>query len=144
MNAEPERQFVDTDILVYAHDRSAGEKYARAQAVLRDLWQTGAGCLSVQVLQDLFVTLTLKVPQPLSVENVRRLVADLATWQVHAPQAEDVLMAIDLQGRYQTSFWGAMILQSAGQLGAKMVLSEDLNPDQDYAGLQVANPLVVS
>jgi predicted nucleic acid-binding protein len=73
-----------------------------------------------------------------------RLAADLATWQVHAPQAEDVLGAIDLQGRYQTSFWGAMILQSAGQLGAKVVLSEDLNPDQDYAGLQVANPLVVS
>lgn len=144
MSAEPELQFVDTNILVYAHDVSAGEKHARAQVVLRDLWQTGAGCLSVQVLQELFVTLTLKVPRPLSVGSARLLVADLATWQVHAPQVEDVLGAIDLQQRFQTSFWDAMILQSAGQLGAKIVLSEDLNPGQDYAALQVADPLVTS
>jgi predicted nucleic acid-binding protein len=144
MNAEPELQFVDTNIIVYAHDRSAGEKHARAQAVLQDLWQTGAGCLSVQVLQELFVTLTLKVPQPLSAEDARRLVADLATWQIHAPQAEDVLGAIDLQQRYQIKFLDAMILQSAGQLGTKLVLSEDLNPDQDYAGLQVVNPFTVN
>jgi len=143
MNDEAVLQFVDTNILVYAHDVSADMKHIQAQEVLQTLWQTGNGCLSVQVLQEFFVTVTRKVPKPLKIESARQLVADLATWRVHVPHAEDVLGAIDLQQRYQTSFWDAMILFSAIKLGAEIVLSEDLNPGQNYDGLRVANPLAL-
>jgi predicted nucleic acid-binding protein len=67
-------------------------------------------------------------------------VADLAHWRTHAPQASDLLQAIDLQQSYQLSFWDAMIVQSATNLGCQQLLSEDLNHGQVYGPLEVINP----
>lgn len=55
MSAPDQLQFVDTNILIYAHDRSAGAKYIRARQLLSELWQTRSGCLSIQVLQEFYV-----------------------------------------------------------------------------------------
>jgi predicted nucleic acid-binding protein len=133
-------QFVDTNILVYAHDRSAGEKHVRAQDLLRRLWQSGEGCLSIQVLQEFYVNVTQKVAKPLAASVAARLVADLGVWRVHRPGVEDILDAIRLQQRYQISFWDAMIVESAIQLGCQNIWSEDLNPGQDYGGVLVVYP----
>jgi predicted nucleic acid-binding protein len=59
---------------------------------------------------------------------------------VHAPAADDVLAAISLHQETRVSFWDAMILRSAKQIGCQIVHSEDLNPGQDYEGVQVRNP----
>jgi predicted nucleic acid-binding protein len=133
-------QFVDTNILVYAHDRSAGDKHVRAGDLLRDLWHSGAGCLSIQVLQEFYVNVTQKVPKPLAPAVASRLVADLGVWRVHRPGVEDILDAIRLQQRYQLSFWDAMIVASAVQLRCQSIWSEDLNPGQEYGGVHVVNP----
>ena len=140
MSDEPLQQFVDTNVLVYAHDVSAGAKHQRARELVQSLWQQRAGCLSVQVLQELYVTLTRKVPQPPDEETVLQIVRDLSFWRVHTPNAEDVLGAIVLRRRFGISFWDAMILWSASQLGCSVLWSEDLSPDQSYAGVQVMNP----
>src|SRR5437016_2107492 len=99
MAAEAVGRFVDTNVLVYAHDSSAGAKRVIARDLLQGLWQTGAGRLSVQVLQEFFVALTRKVRKPLAVEDARAIVADLAHSQIHAPASADVLAAIDLHRR---------------------------------------------
>ena len=140
MNDELARQFVDTNVLVYAHDTSAGAKHQRAKALIQDLWERQAGCLSVQVLQELYVTLTGKVAQPPPEETALQIIRDLSFWRIHAPNAEDVLGAIALRRRYAISFWDAMILWSAAQLGCSVIWSEDLNPGQSYADVQVVNP----
>lgn len=137
-----DRQFVDTNILVYAHDASAGVKHARARNLVEDLWQSRSGCVSVQVLQEFFVTVTRKVPKPLNAAAAAQVVGDLARWHVHAPVADDVLAAIDIHQRAGVSFWDAMILRSARQLGSQVVHSDDLNPGQDYEGVRVTNPLL--
>jgi predicted nucleic acid-binding protein len=67
-------------------------------------------------------------------------VADLAHWRLHAPEAGDLLQAIDLQQTYQLAFWDAMVVQSAANLGCKQLLSEDLNHGQVYGNVQVINP----
>jgi predicted nucleic acid-binding protein len=54
-------EFCDTNVVVYAYDTSAGAKHARARQLLERLWLDGVGAVSVQVLQELFVTLTLKI-----------------------------------------------------------------------------------
>jgi predicted nucleic acid-binding protein len=133
-------QFVDTNILVYAHDISAGQKHDRAQELLRGLWQSEEGCLSIQVLQEFYVTITQKVTKPLPLEDAAQIIADLSAWQVHSPRAEDVLDAILLQKRHQVSFWDAMILASAHQMGCTVLWSEDLNPGQVYDQVQVRSP----
>lgn len=135
-----DRKFVDTNILVYAHDATAGAKRDRARALLEELWGTRMGCLSIQVLQEFFVTTTREIPKPLDAPAAARIIADLARWHVHIPAVGDVLAAIDIHQRTGASFWDAMILRSAQELGCETLYSEDLNPGQAYAGVEVSNP----
>ncbi len=144
MNASPEiRHFVDTNVLVYAYDRTAGRKHEVAAQLLAECWENENGCLSFQVLQEFFVTVTSKIAQPLDHHTARQIVADLAHWRLHAPEAGDLLQAIDYQQTYRLSFWDAMILQSAARLGCKRLLSEDLRHGQAYADVQVINPFII-
>lgn len=142
MSAEEPRQFVDTNVLVYAHDRSAGVKQERALDLLRELWRSRLGCMSIQVLQEFYVNITRKVPHTLRSEEAQRVVAALSSWHVHRPSAEEVLDAIVMERRYQISFWDAMILRSASALGCPIVWSEDLNAGQQYGKVEVRNPFL--
>ena len=134
------RRFVDTNVLVYAHDVTAGDRHDRARALLEELWDSREGCLSVQVLQEFFVTTTRKIPKPLEASTAGEIVNDLALWHVHAPAARDVLAAIDIHQQTGASFWDAMIVRSAQELGCRTLYSEDLNPGQTYAGVRISNP----
>jgi predicted nucleic acid-binding protein len=140
MSANDSPVFVDTNVLVYAYDQTAGEKRAHARTLMDMLWGDVRGCISVQVLQEFYVTVTQKIPSPLKQGVAADIVRDLSYWRLHAPVAEDVLGAIDLQQRHGTSFWDAMILWSARQLGCAMIWSEDMSPSQDYNGVRVVNP----
>lgn len=141
MSADPQSDcFLDTNILVYAFDRSAGQKHAIAAQVVKDLWENETGCISIQVLQELFVTVTRKIPLPLEHQVSRQIVADIGQWRVHSPEVSDLLQAFDFQKQYQLSFWDAMIVQSAARLNCKFLLSEDLKDGQVYGDVQVINP----
>ena len=132
--------FLDTNILVYAYDRSAGHKHSLAVQLVEECWKNENGCLSIQVLQEFFVTVARKISTPLDDQTARNIVADLTHWRVQAPEASDLLQAIDLQQSYHLSFWDAMIVQSAARLGCKQLISEDLNHGQLYGDVQVINP----
>jgi predicted nucleic acid-binding protein len=140
MSDVSQRQFVDTNILIYAHDRSAGPKHLRAKALIQELWESGSGCLSIQVLQEFYVNVTRKVAQPLTPESAAQIIGDLSVWSVHRPSVDDVLYAIRLQSRFQLSFRDAMLVASALQLGCQILWSEDLNPAQVYEQISVVNP----
>jgi predicted nucleic acid-binding protein len=142
MSVDGGRQFVDSNVVVYAYDASAAGKNERARTLLADLWETGNGCLSVQVLLEFFVSITRKVPQPLDARRAARVVEDLAQWRVHAPQPDDVVSAIEIHQRASIAIWDALIVQSALQLGCEVIWSEDLNPGQVYRGVIVRNPFL--
>ena len=135
-----ERVFVDTNVLLYAFDSSAGAKRRRAADLLARVWRSGNGCLSVQVLQEFYVNSTRKIANPLDAETAKSIMAYLGRWRVHEPLVEDVLAAIELQHDARLTFWDAMILHSAGKLGCGVVYSEDLNPGQVIAGVKVVDP----
>lgn len=134
------RLFVDTNVLVYAYDVTAEAKHRLARDLLEKLWHTREGCLSVQVLQEFFVNVTRKIPKPLEAPVAAQIIADLGHWHMHAPVPADVLAAIGIHQRASVSFWDAMILRSAKQLGCQALYSEDLNPGQAYEGVRVDNP----
>jgi predicted nucleic acid-binding protein len=139
-----ERRFVDTNLFVYAYDENAGRKREVARDLISGLWESRSGCASVQVLQELFVNLTRKVPKPLSAREVAALIEDLSAWTVHSPGVRDVLYAIELHERMDVSFWDAMILTSANSLGCRVLYSEDLSAGHSYDGVLVVNPFDVS
>jgi predicted nucleic acid-binding protein len=144
MNCMSDKCFVDTNILVYAHDNSAGVKGQRAKTLLLQLWDSGRGVLSTQVLQELCINLRRKAGNPLPVDEVRRLIREYSTWEVVTNTPESVLRALEIEMRYKTSFWDALILQAAEDAGASILYSEDLATGQRYGGIQVMNPLIDS
>jgi len=133
-------QFVDSNILVYAHDLSAGSKFVKAQDLIRSLWETKTGCLSIQVMQEFYITVTQKVPHPLDYSDAARIIHDLSYWRIHEPAPKDILDAIIIQQQSSISFWDAMIVQSAVRLGCQVIWSEDLNPGQAYQGIKLIDP----
>lgn len=140
MSDKSTMEFVDTNILVYAHDVSAGQKHKTARELIERLWDTGNGCLSVQVLQEFYVTVTRKVARPLSMEAAEEIIRDLGFWHVHSPSPEDILGAISIQRHYQVSFWDAMVIHSAQCLACSIIWSEDLSNGQEYEMAKVINP----
>lgn len=137
----PDKYFVDTNILIYAHDRSAGLKYERARDLVERLWTSGQGVLSTQVLQELCINLRRKIARPLPVEEVRRLIQDYLTWEIVVNSPASVLQALEIEVRYGTFFWDALVLQAAESAGAGVVYSEDLAAGQRYGAIRVINPL---
>jgi len=137
-----EKAFVDTNILVYAHDRTAGLKHERARQLLERLWDSGQGVLSTQVLQELCINLRRKVTPPLAMEEIRRLIQDYLSWKIVVNTPESVLHALEIEVRYRTSFWDALVLQAAESAGAGVLYSEDLAVGQKYGAVEVINPLI--
>lgn len=127
MNSMSDKYFVDTNILMYAHDASAGAKHERAKALVEELWRDRTGVVSTQVLQELAVNLRRKTGRPLDGKVTRDIVADYLTWQVVVNSGESILEALDFEARYHISFWDALILQAAHASAAEVLYSEDLS-----------------
>lgn len=140
MNENNKLQFIDTCILLYAYDNSEPEKHSQAVALVADLWKSDRGALSIQVLQEFYVTITQKVANPLPPQEASEIIFDLGQWKLHRPKLDSILEAITIQQRYKISFWDAMIICSAKTLGCKIIWTEDLNNKQYYEDIQVLNP----
>lgn len=134
-----DKAFVDSNVLIYAHDVDAGRKREVAKALLRDLWLARAGVLSVQVLHEFYVNVTRKIRTPLSSTEARGVVGTYLPWCLE-PAIGDVGEAFRIEDEASISFWDALIVAAAARSGATRVLSEDLNPGQVIAGVTVVNP----
>ncbi len=136
-----DRYFVDTNILMYAHDASAGAKHERAKTLVERLWRDRTGVVSTQVLQELAVNLRRRAGRPLDGKATREVVADYLAWQVIVNGGESILEALDLEARFQIAFWDALVVQAAQASGAEILYSVDLSDGQTYGAVRVVNPL---
>lgn len=132
--------FVDTNILVYAHDLAGGRKSEIAGNLLRQLWDDERGALSLQVLNEYFVNVTRKIPKPLSLAEARNHVRRYAVWIRNDSTLSTSLRAIDLMDAYKLSFWDGMVIAAAEEAGATEIITEDLNHGQVIAGARIVNP----
>ncbi len=133
--------FVDTNVLVYAYDRSEPDKQRRALDVLDYLALTGAGAISTQVLAEFFVAVTRKISDPLSVTQAYQRVENyLRSWPVLEVTGLIVLEAVRGVRDYQFSFWDAQIWATARLNQIPVVFSEDFNVDQVTEGVRFVNP----
>lgn len=136
------KTFLDTNILVYGHDISAGHKHSIACGIIRDLWENRLGVISTQVLQEFFVTVTGKISSPLDKKIAREIVSDLMKWDVVVNDKESILDSIDIHSKYKYSFWDSMIIQAAVRGGAKVLFSEDMSDGRIVDGVEIMNPFV--
>jgi predicted nucleic acid-binding protein len=136
----PARSFFDTNVLVYADDKAAPAKQRQAVELVAEHGLAGTGVVSLQVLQEYFVTVTRKLQ--VDAKIARRKVELLAEFDVVAPDVADVLAAIDLHRLNGISFWDALILRSAKQAGCKILFSEDMQAAQEIDGIRIENPFL--
>ena len=132
------RSFFDTNVLVYADDASTPSKQERALDLIDEHRRAGTGVVSLQVLQEYFVSVTRKLGVEAGV--ARRKVELLAEFDVAAPGVQDILAAIDLHRLHGLSFWDTLILRSAKQAGCRVLLTEDFQDQRDLDGVRVVNP----
>ena len=134
--------FIDTNVLVYAHDIDAGRKQRTAENILLSIRQDRSGAVSMQVLQEFYTTVTRKLASPLPKEEARAIIDDFAYWCVETTP-EEIKWAFRIEDEARIGFWDALIVAAAIKAGATRILSEDLNPGQTIAGIQIENPFAV-
>lgn len=134
--------FVDSNILVYAHDADAGPKQRIAAAQVRSLWEDHSGRISTQVLQEFYVTVTQKLAKPLAKGRAREIVRDYAQWVAAPTTPETVIRASEISEGWGFSFWDSLILAAAEEQDCSTLLTEDLKSGQTVAGIHIINPFL--
>lgn len=132
--------FVDTNVLVYRRDLSEPDKQPVAQEWLEMLWRERAGRISVQVLQEYYVTVTAKLQPGLERESAQEDVRALTAWRPIPPDLELLESAWDVETRFGFSFWDALVVGGARRAGCAYLLTEDLQDGQVVEGVTIVNP----
>ena len=132
--------FVDTNVLVYAFDKSPTPKKRIAQRLMHELMDEDRLRVSTQVLQELFVTLTRKVSQCCSSEEALTVLEDLTAWPLMTVDYAAIRAAVELAGEAKLSFWDALVVVAAARTGAAVLYTEDLNDGQEILGVRISNP----
>ncbi len=134
--------FVDTNVLVYAHDSSESVKQPIAAELLRTLWETRSAAISTQVLQELYVVATRKFKPAMRPAEARELIVQYGAWPLIQVDLSLILAATQLEESEPLSFWDAMIVEAARRAGADTLVSEDLQDGRVIAGVRIQNPFV--
>ena len=135
-----DRAFVDTNILVYARDRAAGAKQVRAEALIRQLWETRRGRVSIQVLNEYFVTVTQKLKPGMARDDAWSDLAALQAWDPVPMDWKLLERGRGVQQQHALSWWDALIVAAAQAAGCDVLYSEDLADGAVLGGVRVVNP----
>ena len=133
--------FIDTNVFVYQIDSRDPRKQAIAERLVRDALASGSGCVSFQVVQEWLNTVTRKALVPLGLPQAQAyLDAVLAPLLAVTASLGLYRRALDLQQRWQFSFYDALIVAAALEAGCRRLLSEDLQDGQRVESLVIENP----
>lgn len=133
-------EFLDTNILVYAHDDADLVKSRTASELILNLAQAGTGVLSTQVLGEFFQVVTRKLAQPLTPTDAGEALRGYEVFRVVQIDVPMIHAAVAVVTRHGISYYDALIVAAAARAGCRILYSEDLNPGQKYLGVTVTNP----
>ena len=132
--------FVDTNVLVYAHDATETVKQPMARAVLDGLWAERSGALSTQILQEFYNVATRRLTPPMARAEARDIVDLYSAWPVVVLDPALILTASHLEEEQRLSFWDALVIEAAKIVGAERLLTEDMPDGRVIDGVRIENP----
>ena len=135
-------RFVDTNILVYAVSAQTEDVLKRRRA--REVLGEPHLAVSVQVLQEFYVTVVHKIPAPLSAAEALEWIEQFEAFPCQAIEPSLVKIGVELSQRYRISYWDGAIIAAADALGARTLFSEDLTHDQLCGQVRVVNPFLAT
>jgi predicted nucleic acid-binding protein len=136
------KTFVDTNVLVYAHDTDAGVRHATAKALLAEPWDSRDGTLSTQVLQEFYAVATRKFKPPVPRAQARAIVAAYGEWCDVVTEPQLIVAASRLEEEHTLSFGDSLIVQAAIHAGADRLVSDDLQDGRRFGALTIENPFI--
>ena len=137
-----DRNFFDTNVLVYAFDQAEPEKGAVARRLIHDCGAQGKVVLSTQVLQEFYVAVTKVGKSILPRGKAEMIVNDLAEFPLL--QVDRTLVSLAMR-RHQAgtfSFWDSLIVEAALRSGCAQLLTEDMHDGLQIDSLTIRNPFV--
>jgi len=137
-----DKVFLDTNILIYAHDMDAGLKHDVALSIIEKIWEEETGIISTQVIQEFYVNVTRKIPNPITPVQARGIIFNYFSWQVEAVEPHTILSASEIEEKYVLSFWDSLIIAAASRSKAGKILTEDLNHGQTIESVLIENPFL--
>jgi len=140
LGSKTSRTFLDTNVLVYSDDPRDPTKQAKALDLITDYLRQRTGVVSLQVLQEYFVTATGRLR--LDAELAKQRIEVFAKFVVAEPTVNDILAAIDIHRLHRFSFWDALVLRMAKQTGCRVLLSEDMQHGREFEGVRIVNPFL--
>ena len=135
-----DKVFLDANILVYAHDKDAGEKHSVARAIVKDLWEKRTGVLSNQVLQEFYVGVTRKLQKSIAKSEAREILRAYLCWSIREITPLSIVRATEIEEKNRISFWDALVIVAAYESKCEKILTEDLNAGQVIEGILIENP----
>ncbi len=135
-----DKAFFDTNVLVYAFDKSEQEKNAISKNLIHNFGRDGNLVLSTQVLQEFYVTLTRVGKELLTQEEAGEIVNDFAEFPLIQVDKDIISRAMKRHQSKAFSFWDAMIVEAALASGCSQLLSEDMQDGLVIGSLVIRNP----
>jgi predicted nucleic acid-binding protein len=135
--------FVDTNILIYSHDTHDVTKHRSAAKLLAELWASGMGVLSTQVLQEFYSAATRKLQPALTPRQARQVMHDYSDWCRVDTDPLLIISANELSEQHSINFWDALIVEAALRAGAVELVTEDLQNGRQFGDLRVRNPFPI-
>jgi predicted nucleic acid-binding protein len=132
--------FVDTNVLVYAYDRTAAEVQEIARTELRELWESRRGRLSTQVLTEFFMFLTKAITKPIPAREAREIIRPYTHWVESSAGGQTAVRASEIAELWAIPFWDAMVVASAEEVGARQLLTGAAVAGRTIAGIEIINP----
>lgn len=137
---------IDTNVLVYAYDRTDARKSGLAAKLLEKCWKRETVyAVSVQNLAEFFVIITKKVPRPLSAEEAEQIISDICSfsgWKVISYDSETLKLAIELYKKQKKHFWDAVLAATMLKSGITKIYTENDSDFKVFESIIVRNPFL--
>ena len=130
--------FIDTNVLVYLFDAGSPGKQERARSLLEEV--ADSAIVSIQVLGEFYLAVTRKLERPLPEAQAQAAVNALCELQARPLNESLVKAAIRRSRASKLSYWDALIVETAIEAEATVLLSEDMQHGQRFDGMRVVNP----
>jgi predicted nucleic acid-binding protein len=132
------KAFFDTNVLLYMYSSADRSKQGRAQELVREHSLSGGMLLSTQVVQEFYAAGSRKLGMPR--RELQQATAALLDLPLVLIGPSHITAAIQMEERYNISFWDSLIVAAAESGDAEILYTEDLNDGQQYGRVTVRNP----
>lgn len=135
-----DKYFIDTNILVYANDRTEKGKYERAKQILFNGIANEDIAISTQVLSEFYVTVTKKIKVKLPANTAKKEILLLKAIEIVEIDFNLIIQEINISDKNKLTYWDSLIIAAAQEARCNIVYSEDFNPDQTIGSVTIKNP----